>query len=114
MLLQSDLLFVLYFSHSTGKYQPLLPHQQGFRILPELKVMRTGHVPWVGMKVAIVNSGEYKVQSGIVRDVTTYRLNPRTPKKCSGLTVTVERLVMGPLGSNQLVKIDYDNVRYAR
>jgi len=76
--------------------------------------MRTGRVPWVGMKVSMVNSGEYKGQRGIVRDVTPYRLDPRTPKKHSGLTITVERLVMGPSGSNQLVKVDYENVRYAQ
>ena len=75
--------------------------------------MRTGRVPWVGMKVAIVNCSEYKSQSGIVWDVIRYRPDPQTPKKRSGLTITVERLVMGPSGSNQLVKVDYENVRYA-
>lgn len=94
-----DLFFVSYY-YSTGKllfdYRPLQPHQQGFRILPELKAMRTSRVPWVGMKVTIVNSSEYKAQSGIVWDVTHYRLDPRTPKKRSGLTIIVERLVMGP------------------
>ena len=71
---------VLYFYYNTGKllfnYQPLQLHQQEFRILPELKAMRTGRVPWLGMKVVIVNSGEYKSQSGIVWDVTPYRLDP--------------------------------------
>ena len=76
-------------------------------------MMRTGPVPWVGLKVNIV-AGEFKGQHGIVRDVSRYQVDPRLQKKRSGLTVTLERLVMGPSGSNQLVKVDYDHVRYHR
>jgi hypothetical protein len=90
-------------------YQPLQSHQLAFKVLPELKVMRTSRVPWLGMKVQIT-AGEYKGQCGIVRDVNRYRYDTRRPKRCSLLAITLERLVIGP--SSQLVKLDYDDVRY--
>ncbi|KAJ3724209.1 hypothetical protein DFJ43DRAFT_1157906 [Lentinula guzmanii] len=81
------------------------------KAMPELKAMRTGRVPWVGMMVSIVH-GEYKAQHGIVRDVNRYILNPKTPSKRSGLTLTLERLVMSGSTTSQLIKLDYEQVRY--
>ena len=56
-------------------YQPLQPHQLKYKILPELKMMRTGPVPWVGLTVNIV-AGEFKGQRGIVQDVSRYQVDP--------------------------------------
>ncbi|KAJ3735502.1 hypothetical protein DFJ43DRAFT_1151198 [Lentinula guzmanii] len=92
-------------------FQPLQPYQHRFKAMPELKAMRTGRVPWVGMMVSIVH-GEYKAQHGIVRDVNRYILNPKTPSKRSGLTLTLERLVMSGSTTSQLIKLDYEQVRY--
>ncbi|KAJ3792132.1 hypothetical protein GGU11DRAFT_803510 [Lentinula aff. detonsa] len=99
----------------TGKllfeYQPLAANQQEFRIMPELKAMRTGKVPWVGLKVSIV-AGHFKGLQAIVRDVNRYQLDPQRPFKRSGITITLERLVMGPT-FNQLVQVDYDEVTFS-
>ncbi|KAF5340159.1 hypothetical protein D9757_014986 [Collybiopsis confluens] len=94
-------------------FQPLMAHQQRFRIMPELRAMRTGRVPWLGMKVDIV-AGEYKGTRGYVRDVNCYCFNPKTPRRSSELTLAVERLVMSAGASNQLIPVDYDQVRYHR
>ncbi|KAJ3732782.1 hypothetical protein DFJ43DRAFT_1039141 [Lentinula guzmanii] len=95
--LDVDLFNVL--ESKTGKllfeYQPLAANQQEFRIMPELKAMRTGKVPWVGLKVSIV-AGHFKGLQAIVRDVNRYQLDPQRPFKQSGITITLERLVMGP------------------
>ncbi|KAJ4475497.1 hypothetical protein J3R30DRAFT_3705992 [Lentinula aciculospora] len=99
----------------TGKllfeYQPLAANQQEFRFMPELKAMRTGKVPWVGLKVSIV-AGHFKGLQAIVRDVNHYQLDPQRPFKRSGITITLKRLVMGPT-FNQLVQVDYDEVTFS-
>ena len=60
-----------------------------------------------------VVAGDYKNQTGIVRDVNRYVPSPLRPRRVSGLTVTVERQVMGPLGTNPLTKLDYDDLVFA-
>jgi transcription elongation factor len=80
--------------------------------MPELKAMRAGRVPWVGLTVNII-AGHFKGQRAIVRDVNHYTLDPRRPRKRSGLTISLERLVIG-LTVNNLVQLDYDEVTFSR
>lgn len=91
-------------------YQPLQPHQQAFKILPELKAMRTGPVPWVGLKVDIVR-GHFKGQRGIIRDVNRYQYNAQKPMQNSCISLMLERMVIGPSSGN-LNSLDYNDVRY--
>jgi hypothetical protein len=73
--------------------------------------MRTGPLPWLGFLVDIVK-GEYKGQYGAVRDVNRYQTDPLRPSRQSGIMLTVERYVHTAISSTQLVKLDYNAVRY--
>lgn len=87
------------------EYCPLDNDQlQQFGMDSSIHAMRTGPVPWLGLKVDFVK-GSYKGEFGVVRDVNRYSSR-------SGLLLTVERYIFAPNGSNRLVKIDYNDVRY--
>ncbi|KAK1234555.1 hypothetical protein PQX77_002239 [Marasmius sp. AFHP31] len=95
----------------TGKalleYQPLKTSQKARFGVDKLMVkMRTGRVPWMGMRVR-VSGGAHKGKDGIVRDV-----NRSTQwSSDSGLVVSVELGVISPNMSNRVEKIDYAHVR---
>jgi len=91
------------------EYCPLGNDQlQEFGVNPSIQAMRTGPVPWVGLMVDFVK-GSYKTEHGVVRGVDRYST---TTDSASGLTLTVERYTFTALGSNRLVKVDYNDVRY--
>ncbi|KAF5374538.1 hypothetical protein D9757_012400 [Collybiopsis confluens] len=93
-------------------YRPLEGNQlKEFAIKPAMEAMRTGPLPWLGLVVDIVK-GYYKGQSGVVRDVNRYRVDPLIKSKKSGLTLTVERHVFTAVASTILVEVDYDAVRF--
>lgn len=74
--------------------------------------MRSGPVPWLGLVVDIVR-GDYKGQTGAVRDVNRYQVDlSRKLKSGSGIMLTIERYVFTVIASTKLVKIDYDAVRF--
>jgi hypothetical protein len=89
-------------------YRPLEGNDsREFRINSSLEAMRTGPTPWLGMLVDIVN-GPFKGNYGAVKDVNRYEVKSTQ----SGLILTVERHIFTPDSSNDLVKADYDAVRY--
>ena len=91
------------------EYCPLGNDQlQEFGVNPSIHAMRTGPVPWIGLKVNFVK-GSYKTKHGVGQGVDWYS---STTDSASGLTLTVEQLTFAALGSNRLVKVDYNNVRY--
>lgn len=86
------------------EYCPLDNDQlQEFGIDSSIQAMRTGPVPWLGLKVDFVKGG-YKGEYGVVRGVDRC-------SSASGLILTVERYTFAALGSNQLIKVDYNDVR---
>ena len=90
-------------------YSPLQEDQlHEFGVNPLFYAMCTGPVPWVGFKVDFVHKN-YKSEYGVVQGVDRYQTDN---KKKSGLMLMVERYTFTALGSNQLVKVDYDDVRY--
>ncbi|KAL0062456.1 hypothetical protein AAF712_010668 [Marasmius tenuissimus] len=89
------------------EYQPLEVSQQArFRVDELMVKMRTGRVPWVGMRVQ-VSGGAHKGKEGIVRDVN--HLNRGSSD--SGLEVSVELQVISLNMSHRIEKIDYTHVR---
>ncbi|KAJ3717363.1 hypothetical protein C8R42DRAFT_724266 [Lentinula raphanica] len=75
-------------------YRPLEGHQlKEFSISLSIETMRTGSVPWLGFLVRFVH-GDYKGQYGLVKDVNRYLVEPS-------------------LRGNQLVKVDYDALRFS-
>lgn len=96
------------------EYLPLQAHQlTRFSPNASFEAMRTGPVPWAGLMVDFVK-GEYKGQRGVVRDVNRYTMDPFNSTRRSGLTLSVERYTFSSNSSNQIVKVDYDAVRYHR
>ncbi|KAE9384924.1 hypothetical protein BT96DRAFT_1093799 [Gymnopus androsaceus JB14] len=96
------------------EYLPLQEHQlERFSLSSSFEVMQTGPVPWVGFLVDFVK-GEYKLQQGVIRNVNRYTVDPLKPKRQSRLTLTVECYTFSGNSSNQLVKVDYNAVRYHR
>ncbi|KAE9389831.1 hypothetical protein BT96DRAFT_1002877 [Gymnopus androsaceus JB14] len=90
-------------------YSPLQEDQLlEFGVNPSIHAMCTGPVPWIGVKVDFID-GNYKGEYGVVRGVDHYKTDI---EKKSGLMLTVERYTFAALGSNRLVKVDYNNVRY--
>ena len=59
-----------------------------------------------------VTKGMYKGQRGVVKDVNRYDIDPLKADTKSGLMLTIEHYVFSNNTSNQLVKVDYDAVRY--
>lgn len=94
-------------------YRPLEGNQlKEFGVNTSLELMRSGPVPWLGLVVDIVR-GEYKGQTGAVRDVNRYQVDPsRKPKSASGIMLTIERYIFTVIASTKLVKMDYDAVRF--
>ncbi|KAL0061842.1 hypothetical protein AAF712_011284 [Marasmius tenuissimus] len=89
------------------EYQPLKVSQKARFGVDELMVkMRTGRVPWVGMRVK-VTKGAHKGKQGIVRDVN--RSNRENTD--SGLEVSVKLQVISPNMSHRVEKIEYAHVR---
>ncbi|KAK1222611.1 hypothetical protein PQX77_014532 [Marasmius sp. AFHP31] len=89
------------------EYQPLKRSQEARFGMDKLMVkMRTGRVPWVGMRVK-VSKGAHKGKEGIVKDVN--RSNREHTD--SGLEVSVELQVISPNMSHRVEKIDYAHVR---
>ncbi|KAJ3832859.1 hypothetical protein F5878DRAFT_634028 [Lentinula raphanica] len=94
-------------------YRPLEGHQlKEFSISSSIETMRTGPVPWLGFLVKFVH-GDYKGQYGLVKDVNRYPVAPSLRGKRSGLILTVERRVFTVTPSSQLVKVDYDALRFS-
>ncbi|KAJ3764674.1 hypothetical protein FB446DRAFT_32740 [Lentinula raphanica] len=94
-------------------YRPLEGHQlKEFSISSSIEAMRTGSVPWLGFLVKFVH-GDYKGQYGLVKDVNRYPVEPSLRGKRSGLILTVERRVFTVTPSSQLVKVDYDALRFS-
>lgn len=97
-------------------FRPLEGHDLAhFRVSPSIETMRSGPIPWLGLLVDIV-SGEYK-GTGVIRDVNRFRIDPNCNHedfkiKPSGLTLTIERHLYTAALSFQLVKVDYDVVRF--
>ncbi|KAJ8077093.1 hypothetical protein PM082_001521 [Marasmius tenuissimus] len=88
-------------------YQPLRPSQKARFGIDELMAkMRTGRVPWVGMRVQ-VTGGAHKGKGGIVRDVD----RSTRDTSHSGLDVSVELQVISPNMSHRVEKIDYAHIR---
>ncbi|KAF5379282.1 hypothetical protein D9757_005319 [Collybiopsis confluens] len=95
-------------------YRPLEGNQlKHFGVNTSLESMRTGPVPWLGMVIDIVR-GQYKGQSGTVRDVNRYEIASASVSKKSGVKLTVERHVFTVVASTKMVEVDYDAVRFHR
>lgn len=99
-------------------FRPLEGYElKNFGVSPSIESMRSGPVPWLGLIVDIV-AGEYK-GTGTIKDVNCFRIDPNRhcgPSKIkpSGLTITIERHLYTAGMSFQLVKVDYDAVRFHR
>lgn len=104
-------------------YRPLEGDQlRKFSIDTSFESMRSGPIPWLGMVIDFVK-GHYKGQAGAIKDVNRYQVD-RTRKVTpsgydstkqttkSGLTLTIERYVFTTIASTQVVRVDYDAVRY--
>lgn len=63
------------------------------------------------MVIDIVH-GHYKGQTGAVKDVNRYQVDPTRTSLQSGLVLTIERYVFTATASTQLVQVDYDSVRF--
>ncbi|KAE9385590.1 hypothetical protein BT96DRAFT_949731 [Gymnopus androsaceus JB14] len=86
-----------------------------FGVSPSIESVRSGPIPWLGLPVDIT-AGEYK-GTGVVRDVNCFRVDPNRHYdghkiKPSGLTLTIEQYVYTAGMSFQMVKVDYDAVRF--
>ncbi|KAE9390814.1 hypothetical protein BT96DRAFT_1001952 [Gymnopus androsaceus JB14] len=104
-------------SIEVGYYDPLLdysPLQEDqlleFGVNPSIHAMCTGPVPWIGVKVDFID-GNYKGEYGVVQGVDRYKTDV---EKKSGLMLMLERYTFAALGSNRLVKVDYNDVRYCK
>ena len=66
-----------------------------------------------------ITTGEFKGSTGVIRDVNCFRVDPDRNYslykiKPSGLVLTIERNVFTVNISSQVVKVDYDAVRFHR
>lgn len=97
-------------------FRPLEGHERThFVVSPSIESMRSGPIPWLGLMVDIV-AGEYK-GTGVIRDVNRFRVEQNRDYdkykiKPSGVTLTIERHLYTAAMSFQLVKVDYDAVRF--
>ncbi|KAK1218279.1 hypothetical protein PQX77_019044 [Marasmius sp. AFHP31] len=88
-------------------YQPLKESQRSrFKIDESMVRMRTGRVPWLGMRVR-VTGGLHKGKIGVVRDVN----RSSRQSSDSGLEVSVELQVVSGGACSRTEKIEYAVVR---
>ncbi|KAK1220232.1 hypothetical protein PQX77_017018 [Marasmius sp. AFHP31] len=88
-------------------YQPLKESQRSrFQVDESMVRMRTGRVPWLGMRVR-VTGGVHKGKNGVVRDVN----RSSRESSDSGLEVSVELQVVSGSACSRTEKIEYTVVR---